>query len=303
MTTPKPHQLTTPVGRYIGGSIYEPRTTDYDGKPLQVKTGANAGKPRVDYNFGVAIPKTPGCGHWANEGWGAPIWALAHAAFPNGECQRPDFAWKITDGDSTIPNKRMKKPCDNEGYKGHWVIWFSGGQQPRVYNRDGTQQLLDKDIVKPGYFIQVFGSVTDNKPSASPGLYFNHSMIAFSGIGEEIQFGPDVTQAGFGQGVTLPPGATAYTGQPVPPAAGVPATGAALPPPPAAPLPPSGSAPAAPPPAQTAVAPPPPTVTPNSDIRTVPAKKMTASAIAPYDAYIAQGWTDAMLIANGLMTA
>lgn len=268
----KPLQITTPVGRLVGGSLYEPRTTDYEGKPLVVKTGANAGKPRVEYAFGVAIAKTPGVAHWASEAWGAPIWALAHAAFPNGETQRPDFAWKITDGDSTVPNKRSVKPCDREGFKGHWVVWFSGGTAPRIYNANGTQMLLDKDVVKPGHYVQVCGNVTDNKPSQSPGLYWNHSMVAHAGFGPEISFGPDVSQAGFGQGVTLPPGASA-----VPPATAL------------------ASTPPAPPGAAVVAAPPPPAA---------PAKQMTAAAGgATYEAMIAAGWTDATLIANGMMLA
>lgn len=289
----KPLGITTPVGRLVGGSLYEPRTTDFDGKPLMIKTGANAGKPRVEFSFGVAIPKTPGATHWASESWGAPIWALAHAAFPAGEAQRRDFAWKITDGDSTELNKRNKRPCDAEGYKGHWVIWFSGGTAPRVYNANGTQLILEKDAVKPGYYVQVFGNVTDNKPSQSPGLYINHSMVAFAAYGTEIQFGPDVSQAGFGQNTALPAGASLAP----PPGGGIPSTGAPTPPPPPgaapAPLIPSLAAPMPPaPPAPAPVAP------------VAPARQMTAAANgATYEACIAVGWTDATLIANGMMLA
>jgi len=360
----KPLQITTPVGRLVGGSLYDPKTTDFDGAPLVVKTGPNAGKPRVSYDFAVALPKTPGATHWSQEPWGGPIWALGHAAFPNGETQRPDFAWKITDGDSTVPNKKLKKPCDQEGYPGHWVLWFSSGQAPRVYNANGTQQLLEKDTVKPGYYVQVFGNVTDNKPSQSPGIYVNHNMVAFAGVGPEIAFGPDVSAAGFGQGAVLPAGATAYTGQAIAPAPGVPATGAPVPPPPPPPgavvapgpvmLPaaqgqtyaaliaggwtdalliqhgmmaapavaavppplPVGSVPTPPPPAATVVAPPPLPVTPNPALLAVPAgvappppPPPTGRVMLPaangqtYDAMIAGGWTDALLVAHGMMAA
>lgn len=365
----KPLVITTPVGRLVGGSLHEPKTTDFDGKPLVVKTGPNAGQPRKSYDFAIAIAKTPGVQHWASEAWGAPIWALGHAEFPNGETQRPDFAWKITDGDSQIPNKRMKKPCDNEGYKGHWIIWFSSGQSPRVYNANGTQQILEANAVKPGYYIQVFGNVTDNKPSQSPGIYINHNMVAFSGVGAEINFGPDVSAAGFGQNAALPPGAVAYTGQAITPPPGVPATGATPPPPPAPPaaaapppaaptgpvmLPaaqgqtyaamlaggwtdallvqhgmmaapavaavppplPVGSVPTPPPPAATAVAPPPLPVTPNPALLAVPAGVAPPPPPVPqgrvmlpaangqtYEAMIAGGWTDALLVQHGMMAA
>lgn len=303
--------FTTPVGRLVGGSVHEARTTDYDNKPLIVKTGPNAGQPRVDFSFGVAIPKTPGVAHWANEQWGAPIWALGHGAFTKGEATRPDFSWKITDGDSQIPNKHGRKPCDQEGYKGCWVIWFSGSTAPRTYNADGSSP-IDPQSIKKGYYVQVCGNATDNSPSASPGLYMNHSMVALTAYGEEIISAPDVATAGFGQGVQLPPGASvtpvasfALGVPPVtPPAAPAPAAYA---PPPAAPAPAAYAPPPAAP-APAAYAPPPvapvmPPVTPNPSILNVPARNLTAKANgATYEQLLAAGWTDTMLISEGLMT-
>jgi hypothetical protein len=282
--------ITTPVGRFIGGSLYDPETTDYDGKPLTMKDKTT---PRVQYSIGIAIPKTPGVAHWGSEVWGGPIWALAHEAFINGETQRPDFAWKITDGDSTVPNKRGRKPCDREGYPGHWVLWFSGGYAPQAYNSDGSQKLLEKDAIKPGYYIQVFGSISDNMPSKSPGLYLNHTYVALSAYGEEIMVGPDVSTAGFG-GAPLPPGASAtpvanFT--PAPP--GTPTTPAATgtPPIPGAAVPTIPTIP----------------VVPNTAILTPPAqpvRQLTALANgATYEQLIANGWTDTLLIANGIMLA
>lgn len=221
------HQFTTPVGRLVGGSVYNPKTEDYDGKPLTVKSGQNAGQPRIEFSFGVAFPKTPGATHWAQEAWLTPMWNLAHAAFPNGEAQRPDFAWKITDGDSTAPKKGRngapgKRPVDLEGNPGHWVIWFSSGTAPRLYNANGTQQLVEPEAIKNGYYVQVCGNCADNSPSASPGLYFNHSMVALAGFGPVISSGPDVTTAGFGA-APLPAGASATPPagfNPVPPTPG-----------------------------------------------------------------------------------
>lgn len=287
----KPINFTSPVGRFVSGSLYEPNTTDYLGKPL---TARDKVTPRVEYRIGVAIPKTPGVGHWANEQWGGPIWALANTEFTNGETQRPDFSWKILDGDSAIPNKKGRKPCDNEGYKGNWVIWFSGGFRPKIYNADGSQLITDDDAVKPGYYVQVFGNISDNKPSESPGLYINLSMVALSAYGPEISIGPDVSAAGFGQGVHLPPGASMTPpAQFTPPATGMP-------------VPPSGPV-YTPPPAPTPV--PQVQVTPNPNILmpppapTAPAHRMTAAAQGTYEQYISQGWTDALLIQHGFMLA
>lgn len=293
--------ITTPVGRLVGGSIYEPNTTDYEGRPLTMKDKVT---PRVEYSFGVAIPKTPGVQHWASEPWGGPIWALANQAFVNGEVQRPDFAWKITDGDSTIPNKRGNKPCDREGYPGHWIMWFSGGFAPKVYNADGTALIAEKDAVKPGYYVQVFGNITDNKPSQSPGLYINHTYVALSGYGPEISVGPDVSAAKFGA-APLPPGASAVpVNSFTPPVTMPPAPGAPAGQPPAYVPPPAtpGAPPAYVPPTP---APAPVTVTPNPAILTPPAapvRQLTEKAQgATYEQLTANGWTDETLRQHGIM--
>lgn len=277
--------ITTPVARLIGGDLYTPETKDYDGKPLTMKDKIT---PRVDFSFGVAIPKTPGVTHWANEAWGGPIWALGNEAFTNGETQRPDFAWKITDGDSQIPNKRGRKPADREGYPGHWVIWFSGGYAPTIYNANGTEKILEKDAVKPGYYVQVFGNITDNKPSQSPGMYINHTYVAYAAYGPEIVVGPDVSAAGFGVGAVLPPGAT------LAPVVG--AFNVAAPPVPGVPVV-VPNIPVVPNPAilNVPVVPAPPAA---------PVKNLTALAQgATYEQLLAKGWTDALLIQNGMMLA
>lgn len=312
--------ITTPVGRLVGGSLYDPETKDANGNPLTLKDKVT---PRVDFQFAIAIPKTPGVQHWANEAWGGPIWALGNAAFPN-VAQRPDFAWKITDGDSTMPNKKGRKPCDREGYPGHWVIWFTGGYAPQIWNADGTQQILEKDAVKSGYFIQVFGNVSPNTGD-SPGVYMNHSMVALTAYGPEIRVGPDVTAAGFGQNVALPPGASAtppagsFNPAP-PPVVGAPqlyptpgAVNAAPNYAPSTNVPPVSATPAmtypsnTPPPVVTA---PPPVVAvaPNPGILTPPVSdprnaKLTGTTAGTYEQLITAGWTDALLVAHGHMTA
>lgn len=285
--------ILSPVGRLVGGSLYEPRTTDSKGQPLIVKTGANAGQPRKEYSFGVAFPKTPGATHWAQEAWLQPVWALAHAAFPNGEAQRRDFSWKITDGDSQEPNKKMKKPCDQVGYPGHWVIWFSGGTAPKICNKDGSQYLTEPNAIKPGYFVQVLGNVDDNKPSESPGLYWNHQIVSLQGFGEEITFGPDAASAGFGA-AALPPGASATPPAGMPGVPGVPAVPGAAPNVPGAP-----SVPATP---SANVSPSVPVPGVPTSAVSVPARVMLPAANgATYEQLIANGWTDALLVQHGMM--
>ena len=199
--------ITSPVGRIVMGSLYDPSTTDAEGKPLVVKTGPNAGQPRVNYFFALAIPKGAEP-HWAHTPWGQQIWNVGNQAFPNA-AQSPAFAWKIEDGDSQIPNKKGRKPCDNEGWRGHWILKFSGGFAPKVYQQEGAGyvQVMQKDFCKPGFFVEVAFSVEGNGSQSQPGVYLNHSMVCFRAYGQEITFGPDVASAGFGAS-PLPAGAS-----------------------------------------------------------------------------------------------
>lgn len=301
MTTTQPIGITSPVGRLVQGSVYQPQTKDMEGNPLVVKNGPNKGQPTERYYFAIAIPKNPNGQHWAHEEWGKIIWQTGHAAFPGGQAQRPDFAWKIEDGDSTIPNKKMRKPCDQVGFAGHWVLRLSSTFAPKCYNRDGTAA-MEPSSIKTGYFVQVFFTVAGNDDAnRNPGVYLNPSMVAFQAYGEEISFGPDPSQAGFG-GAALPPGASA-----TPPAGlSAPPTSAA----PVAPVAPVAPAPVAPVPVAphttilattpATAAPPPPPAAPVAPV----GRQMTAKANGvTYEAFIAGGWSDATLIAHGMMTA
>lgn len=210
--------ITSPVGRFVMGSLYKPRITDYDGKPLVFKTGQNAGQPRVDYYIALAIPKQ-GEGHWGYTVWGAQIWQTGCAKFPVAS-QRTDFAWKIEDGDSTAPNRKNRRPCDNDGWRGHWIIKLSGAFAPKIYKIEGGAhlQVTDVDFIKPGYWMQVAFNVDGNGNEKNPGVYLNHSMVCFSGFGQEISFGPNVEEAGFGA-APLPAGVSAVplgTAMPIP---------------------------------------------------------------------------------------
>lgn len=292
-------KLLTPVGRMVWGNLYEPRTKDAEGNALTVKSGPNAGQPRVDYSFGIAIPKQ-GEQHWSQTPWGALIWNAGHAAFPQGQGNAPTFAWKVTDGDSAVPNRKGRAPNTQEGYPGHWVISFSSGLLPRLVNRDGSQSLTEAGAIKAGYYIQVYGNVVGNGSSQQPGVFMSAEIVSMQAFGEEIRTGTDAATVGFGGGA-LPAGASM-----TPPAGMVQ--------PPATPAAPTAQAPvyqqpAAPVPVQQvtpnhAFANPAPPVVPSAPAApTAPApRQMTASAGGiPYESWVASGWSDAQLIQAGHM--
>lgn len=289
--------LLTPVGRLVQGSLYVGQTTDAENRPLVYKTGANAGQPRVNYWFALAIPKGTEQ-HWNTTEWGKKIWDVGHAGFPNGQANSPMFAWKIVDGDSNIPNTQGNRPCDNEGFPGHWVLKYSGSFQSSIFNENGSVPLTEPNAVQLGDYIQVYGYVEDNKSTQQPGVYLNHSMIARAGFGKRIIAGADPKSVGFG-GSPLPAGAST-----------TPIAQAAFVAPPVAQAAPAYTAPA-PVPAAAPVQPYPPILTPPgapaapvAPPAAPPAKVMLPAAQgASYDQMIAAGWTDALLIQHGMMQA
>lgn len=227
--------FTTPTGRLLWGNLYEPKTEDFEGNPMLIKSGPDAGKPTQAYEFGVAFPKN-GTTHFSqmpanadgSPGLGLVVWQTGHRDHPQ-MAQRPDFSWKITDGDSKIPGKPYKgkpspAPCEKEGYPGHWVFSFRSSYPPKIVTSDGSAYILDKDAVVPGDWVQVAGSVVGNT-GANAGVYLNHNFVALQYKGVPIVTGKDPKTLGFGGG-GVPAGYVAPTGQmAAPPVAGAPAPG------------------------------------------------------------------------------
>jgi hypothetical protein len=283
--------LLTPVGRLVMGSLYKPSTKDADGNPLTFKSGENVGKARVNYFLALAIPKGPET-HWSQTEWGALIYQTGKTAFPQAHVS-PTFAWKVTDGDDATPNTKGKRACDTEGFPGNWILRFSGSFAPKVYREEGGAyvQVTEENYIKPGYYVQISGTVSGNNSQQRPGLYLNHSMVAFVAYGQEIHFGPDANSVGFGK-APLPAGASAS-----PLASGLPlptTTTSHVP----VPTPSSvGSAGVVTPNPGFLNVPTPPSAPPAS---TTP--KMTAKAAgSSYQAFKTAGWTDEALLAQGYL--
>lgn len=267
--------FTTPVGRIVAGNLYAPNTKNAEGKPLVDK----AGNPRNEFFFAVAIPKA-GEAHWKDTEWGKVIWAEGVKGDQYAPT-RPTFSWKVEDGDSQIPNQKGKKPCDREGYRGHWVLRFTGGYAPKLYSTVSSPQaveIVEEGAIRPGYYVQVAAGVKFNGSSQQPGVYLNHSMVCLRAYGTPIvASGPDVASAGFGA-APLPAGASMV--------------------PTAGPMPAAPVAPVAP----VAATPPLPVPPPAPAFRQV--RQMTEKAGgATYEAMIAAGWSDELLIQHGMMVA
>lgn len=202
--------ILLPPGRIIQGDVYKGSDKDSKGVPRLVKTGPNKGQPSTQFFIGVAIPKA-GEQAWWQTAWGQQIMAVGQQGFPNFY-NNPAFAWKIEDGDSTVPNKSNKRPCDLEGAKGHWILKFSSQFAPPVYQQPqpGVFERVDAPgLIKTGWWVQVNASVKSNGSTESPGIYLNQQMVLFVKQDAEITSGPDAATAFAGAAVASLPGVAA----------------------------------------------------------------------------------------------
>jgi len=145
-------------------------------------------QPLFSTYTGLAVPKQAGVGWWDTE-WGRKLCGLAYAAWPNGQPQRDSFAWKVTDGDDTRPNKNNTIPCQKEGYPGHWIINASTTWDVRCFHLgkyDPSQQIQNPDEIKPGDYCRVLIQIKSNESNDSPGMYLNPIMFELSRAGQRI---------------------------------------------------------------------------------------------------------------------
>lgn len=187
----------------VQGSLYKAQDKDANGQPrVYPPNHPKAGQPKISYFFAVAIPKQAGETAWWDTAWGKEAVAIASASWPQGQWQTPSFAWKIEDGDSTIPNKRGRKNATTEGMAGCWIVNFSSGFPPKIFlvnPGQAPQPLVEPDAVKLGYWVEVLGTIRSNETASNPGIYLNHDMVGFRGRDKEIFAGPDPNTVGFGK--------------------------------------------------------------------------------------------------------
>lgn len=293
--TSKTVTTLSPVGRIVQGHPLDAQTKDADGNPLVYKSGPNAGQPRVDYFFSLAVSKqNPDLARFVQA-----IKEKGAADFPGGEHNAPTFSWKMIDGDG-VDNKG--KPFSaREGFAGHVVFRFSGGYAPEVYTKGGGTQITAKDGIKCGDFVRVQCSFRGNGSTQRPGVYLNHNMVEVWGYGDEIRHRPDAATVFGGQDA-----GKAWTpdGMSDAPTVGTaPATAPATPvptPAPAQPAPAPTPAPAHDFVQNAAGAPPPPSAPTPPPAKAEPILEPTAKCNgASLDAFRAQGWSDDQLVEHG----
>jgi hypothetical protein len=155
---------------------------------------------------------------------------------------------------------------DKTGFPGHHVLKLSNGFSPELYTRNGESRITDPKQLKRGDYIRAYITIKANGSDTRPGIYLNMSMIELVGHGEEIISGPPASEVFGGSPAPLPSEASAT------PVAG----------------PPVATPPTAPP------------VAPAHDFLNPKVMTQKANGV-PYEAFIAQGWTEEQLKTEGYL--
>jgi len=172
---------------------------DDNKKPI-MQTGTL--NPVTEAYVGYAIPKGAEQ-HWNQTPWGQQIWAEGQTGYPT-MLERPDFSWKIVDGDSTIPNKNNVVPSTKEGYPGHWVINLTsqfGINCFHVGKYAPHEQIQNENEIKCGDYGQIYVTCKDNRkdgtPAKTPGVYINpkHFVLPRAGVEIVSDSGPSAAEA------------------------------------------------------------------------------------------------------------
>lgn len=169
------------------------------------------GQPKMEYGFGLAVPKSA----FAQMGPGEPgeIWAAsyeeAYKIYPSRQMP-PDFAWKRKDGDTDIDQNGVPF-SQRTGYAGHIVFALTTSLPIKFFRFENGQNYQINEGIKCGDYVNVQVTVKAHPKigQGKPGLYLNPNAVQLLGYGEEIINTPTGDQVFGTQAPALPPGASA----------------------------------------------------------------------------------------------
>ena len=194
MAEKKYYNFTTPIGRLVSGSPSTYRVTNMGGEPLVYKSGPRIGEPKREYSLGVAFAKEQAdVPAFIRQLKGYMRDAWPHLFDEDLNCLYGDFADKITDGDSTIMNKKQRRPADKPEWKNCWVMWFTSDREPQCVSA-GAVALIKPEEIKTGYYVRIKASTSKNTGD-TPGMYMNLEGVELSGYGPELINKPDPREA------------------------------------------------------------------------------------------------------------
>ena len=177
MTNPN-NTFLTPVGRIVGGSVYNKRRKNIDGDEM----------PEDQHHHVVmlALPKSdPGTKELVNKAR-----QVARSGFDESVI-KGQFSWKFYDGDKP-------EHSEKEGWPGHIVFAISDSNRFPCKVVGSDRRDIDPSTVKNGYWVRCAGDFKPNGKRGKPGIYCNLRGVQFIREDEELggsgDFGPTVEQ-------------------------------------------------------------------------------------------------------------
>lgn len=230
-----PIKMLSPTGRIVQGNPLF-KSPVMDDVTKQQKIGKD-GQPSFNWWITVAFDKKD-----------PAVWPMicaikqeAAAAYPqlfpqgwnpnaaNEGCVRPDFAFKVVDGDGMDLNG---KPHSNkEGWGGHYILKIStyAGTMKCYDGLQNNLPITDMEQIHTGKFVRVSLDIKGNgwtgQGNSKPGLFINPDGVQLVGHGAKISGGPDAetmfaapvsTYVPAGMSTTAPVAAIAMPGQAAP---------------------------------------------------------------------------------------
>ncbi len=171
----------------------------------------NTGEQKVEFGFGLAVPKTV-LGQPGPDGK-IGIWNALHGEamklFPNGQIP-PSFAMKYKDGDTAVDEKGVPY-SKREGYAGHIVLACTTRLPIKFFRHENGQAVQIADGIKNGDYVRVQLHIKSHpaQGAGKAGLYVNPNAVMFLGYGTEIINTPSGDDIFGTQALPLPPGASA----------------------------------------------------------------------------------------------
>ncbi len=194
---------------WLAGDLFKGKVkTDFNTR--QVLIDPKTGSPKVEYGFGLAVPKSI-LGQ-AGPGQPGEIWTAIHqeayTLYPSQQLP-PGFAMKYKDGDGIDD---QGKPFNlREGYAGHLVFACTTTLPIKFFKFENGNNILINEGIKCGDYVNVQLNIKAHPPKdrGKAGLYLNPNAVQFLGFGKEIINTPS-GDAIFGtQAPPMPSGASA----------------------------------------------------------------------------------------------
>ena len=185
------NSFVTPVGRIVGGSLSIANTKNHAGEVCDPYWVVMLALPKSDPETGKLIARVKAAGE------------VGFADTPN-QLLRPDFAWKIDDGDSSGVNQNGKVYNEREGYPDHFVFSFRTTFAFDTVGEDASSP-INPATVEKGSYIRIGGSFKPNGRQDKPGMYMNLECAQFIRVGEKIGGGGMSAREAFGTAAPVAP--------------------------------------------------------------------------------------------------